>query len=127
MGSVLRKLKYKEIIIISYADSALHHGYIYQATNWLYTGQTKERTDKYTPKNKHCRHYTDEYDYLRKVRTAKYRYLYVPNKKFKKEVLKHLKYHIFNEYPKGDNRYYKLGQRLKTKVINNETGQEYYE
>ena len=29
--------------MVSYADSGMNHcGYIYQATNWIYTGATKE-------------------------------------------------------------------------------------
>ena len=40
------KLLPKDMFIVSYADSAWgHKGYVYQATNWLYTGMTGERTD----------------------------------------------------------------------------------
>ena len=42
------------LIIVSYADKGQNHnGYIYQATNFLYTGATKERTDISTQENKH--------------------------------------------------------------------------
>ena len=74
VGGVLRKLKSENLVIVSYADTgAGHNGYIYQATNFIYTGNTKERTDKYTEGNKHSRHYTNENKHLRKVRTAKIR------------------------------------------------------
>ena len=128
VSKVLKDLSSQEIILISYADEgANHHGYIYQATNWIYLGKTKERTDKYTPNGKHSRHYTDEYNHLRKFRSAKYRYMYIPNKRFKKECLKHLKYKIIEEYPKGDNKRYILGEKIKTKIINKETGEFFYE
>ncbi|WBF81098.1 hypothetical protein FMLHJGGC_00045 [Staphylococcus phage BSwM-KMM1] len=58
-----------------------HHGYIYQATNFIYTGSTKERTDMYTEGNKHSRHYNEDNKHLRKVRTSKHRYVYFTDKK----------------------------------------------
>lgn len=128
VSRVLRDLSNEKIILISYADEgANHHGYIYQATNWMYLGKTKSRTDKYTPGNKHSRHYDDKYNYLRKFRSAKYRYLYIPNKKFKRECLKVLKYNIIRDYPKGNNERYKLGDRIKTKVINKNTGEIFWQ
>jgi len=85
----------------------------------LYTGKTKERTDKYTLGNKHSRHYKDaEQTGLRKVRSAKHRYIFFASydKKLKKEWLNNLKYSITN-YPKGDNSYYQLGKYLQPNVI----------
>jgi hypothetical protein len=122
----LKQLKQEDLILVSYADESMnHHGYIYQATNWIYTGKTKSRTDKYTPKNKHSRHYNDDYNHLRKVRTSKHRYIYFTGKS-KKEYLNKLRYKIEN-YPKGNNSNYELGFKLKTKIINTKTGQIYYE
>ena len=128
VSKVLKDLRDTKLILVSYADKgANHHGYIYQATNWIYTGKTKSRTDKYTPNGKHSRHYTNEYDHLRKFRSSKYRYIYIPNKKFRKEVLKVLKYEIIREYPKGDNQRYILGQKIKTQIIDTNTGEIYFE
>lgn len=128
VSRVLKMLSNQKIIIISYADEGMnHHGYIYQATNWIYLGKTKERTDKYTPNGKHSRHYNDKYDYLRVFRTSKYRYMYIPNKRFKKECMKHLKYKIIEEYPKGDNKRYILGEKIKRKIINKITGEIFFE
>ena len=122
VGRALRMLKKEDLIIVSYADTgAGHNGYIYQATNFIYTGATKRRTDKYTPGNKHSRHYTDEHKHLRKVRTSKHRYIYFTNNK--ETYLKELKYPIL-DYPKGENRNYVLGERLKYTVINTITGEE---
>ena len=45
-------------IIVSYSDTGMgHNGYTYQASNFLYTGSTVRRTDKYVPKGKHSGHY----------------------------------------------------------------------
>jgi hypothetical protein len=78
VSKCLKELKSKNMIIVSYADSGMNHnGYIYQACNFLYTGKTKSRTDKYTEGNKHSRHYdNDNQNGLRKVRTSKHRYVY---------------------------------------------------
>ena len=128
LSGVLKDLKDEKIIIMSYADEgAGHHGYIYQATNWIYTGKTKSRTDKYMPGNKHPRHYTEEHKHLRKFRSEKHRYIYVPNKRFKKECLQHLNYPVIENYPKGNNVDYELGQRIKQKIINTATNEIYYE
>lgn len=50
VSACLRRLRVENWIIISYSDTAMnHHGYIYQACNFLYTGCSKPRTDKYVP------------------------------------------------------------------------------
>ncbi|MBR6613187.1 MAG: GNAT family N-acetyltransferase [Clostridia bacterium] len=92
-------------IVVSYADVGGwgHYGYVYQATNFLYTGTTKPRTDKYGGENGHSRHYSKD-ETRRQIRTAKHRYItFTGTKKDKKELLRELKYPIIKEYPKGDN------------------------
>tara|TARA_R100000458_G_C8204929_1_gene194288 strand:- start:99 stop:761 length:663 start_codon:yes stop_codon:yes gene_type:complete len=120
VSKALKELSQKEWIIVSYADLAMnHHGYIYQATNFIYTGTTVERTDKYTEGNKHSRHYDkDDKSGLRKVRSPKHRYIYFTAKKksIRKAQKKMLKYPVL-DYPKGKNKNYKLGFVLKTKII----------
>jgi len=120
VAGCLRRLRSKNWIIVSYADTEMNHnGYIYQATNFLYTGKTKERTDKYTEGNKHSRHYKNtEQNGLRKIRSAKHRYIYFAtyDKKLKKEWLENLKYKI-TDYPKNKNSNYELGKYLEPKVI----------
>jgi len=124
VSSCLRTLKNEDLIIVSYADEGMHHnGYIYQATNFIYTGKTVGRTDKYTEGNKHSRHYDDHNSHLRKVRTPKHRYVYFTGNR--KEYLKCLKYNI-KSFPKGDNEHYTLGQRMKTMVVNKETRESFY-
>lgn len=126
VSKCLRDLKGDDLVIVSYADSGMNHnGYIYQATNFIYTGMTKPRTDKYTPGNKHSRHYTDEHKHLRKVRTGKHRYVFFTNSK-NRELRGSLRYETF-PYPKGENGRYQLGERIKTKVIDTMAGTEFYE
>lgn len=126
VSACLRKLRVNDWIIVSYSDTQMgHHGYIYQATNFIYTGVTKERTDIYTGAGKHSRHYTKEkreYD-IRQVRSAKHRYIYfcTKNKKLKSEWQTDLKYPIL-PYPKGDNQTYNLGEYIKPKLVNKRTG-----
>ena len=45
VGQSLQMLP-KPSIVVSYADTEMNHvGYVYQATNFIFTGTTKERTD----------------------------------------------------------------------------------
>jgi hypothetical protein len=116
----------ESFVIVSYADKEQnHHGYIYQATNWIYTG-LGAGGKKYAVKGLEHLHPTaiedsvGRYDknvgnkleklknkygdklYLKKL-SEKYRYFYFKgNKKEKKEMLEKLKYKILT-YPKGDN------------------------
>ena len=117
------KLLPKPSLIISYADiNYNHHGYIYQATNFIYTGKAKgrekfldinnkdipERTlaSKYKRANM-CR---SDYMKLHNITLTKqlpnYRYVYIiGNSKQKKQRLKDFKLKIL-PYPKGDNKNY---------------------
>lgn len=120
IGDVLRQLKSENLILVSYSDTGMkHNGYLYQACNFIYTGMTKQRTDKYTVGNKHSRHYKNNNNKLRKIRTAKHRYVYFCAKKsIKKKMIKSLNYNI-EKYPKGQNENYILGQFQKPIVVNN--------
>ena len=98
-----------DMILVSYADHGQnHHGYIYQATNWIYTGKTRERTDIGFEDGTHSRHYDKSIDKKenRKIRTSKYRYVYfIGSKKQKSIWLNELNYKS-EPYPKGDNKRY---------------------
>jgi len=96
-----------------------HHGYVYQACNFMYTGATKRRTDKYTEDGKHSRHYDNSNQgKYRVVRSSKHRYIYITaNKRIKREMLADLKYPILNYYPKGDNSNYQLGDYLQRELV----------
>jgi hypothetical protein len=96
-----------------------HSGYIYQACNFIYTGVTKKRTDKYTEGNKHSRHYDNsKQEGKRKVRSSKHRYIYFcsKNKKLIKEWHKKLTYKI-EPYPKDKNKDYILGDYIKVEIV----------
>tara|TARA_R100000458_G_C8258361_1_gene234146 strand:- start:519 stop:1151 length:633 start_codon:yes stop_codon:yes gene_type:complete len=111
------KLLKKPKIIVSYADDGMNHnGYVYQATNFLYTGLTAKRTDVDTG-GKHSRH-TKGYDISkRKIRTSKHRYIFfVADKKTKKLYYSQLNYKIL-PYPKNISKKYDSGDKLTTQLI----------
>ena len=88
-------------VVVSYADTDQDHaGIVYQATNWLFTGTTKPRTDMAGKDGKHSRHHLG--DRTNRInRSAKHRYVYFIGTKKEKKVLRDaLRYDINNEYPK---------------------------
>ena len=102
-------------IVVSYADtSANHHGYIYQAPNFIYTGLSAKRRD--TIGVGHGR--TIKWDKENAIdRPRKHRYVYfIGNKKQKKERKNNLLYPIV-DYPKGDNDNYKIGDLAPTQAL----------
>jgi hypothetical protein len=119
VGASLKALKQDgDKIIVSYADTAMgHNGYIYQATNFIYTGATKRRTDKYSGEGKHSRHYDkDAVEEYRQVRSSKHRYvIFNGSKTFNKHATRSLNYPVL-PYPKGESITYELGTILKPEV-----------
>lgn len=108
------KLLPNDLIIVSYADTSQgHNGYIYQATNWIYTGLSAKRTERYDIENpnKHSKSVTDkkgvDYQSLAvRERPQKHRYIYFIGNKYQIKNLKNqLKYEI-KPYPKGENKRY---------------------
>lgn len=120
VSACLRTLKQEDWIVVSYSDKGMHHnGYIYQACNFIYTGATKERTDKWTPSGKHSRHYKNaEQGEFRQLRTSKNRYVYfATHSKAKKRMWEDsLKYPIM-PYPKEENQNYILGEYQKQILV----------
>ena len=114
------KMLPKPKVIISYSDTSMNHvGYVYQATNWIYTGLTDKRKTEWHMKGSNkksktlCEQYTleqrlnDDRFYV-KERPRKHRYIYfVGSKKDKKIMRDNLKYNIY-PYPKEKNEYYKV-------------------
>jgi len=103
------KMLPKPKIIVSYADTAMGHiGYVYQATNFLFTGTTKERTDMASENGGHSRHNSG--DSTKRVdRSAKHRYVFIHgNKQDRKRLLKELNYDVL-PYPKGNSQKYDSG------------------
>jgi hypothetical protein len=125
VSACLRRIRTENWIVVSYSDTAMHHnGYIYQACNFLYTGQTKERTDKYTEDGKHARHCDDsKQGEWRVLRSAKNRYVYFAtmDKRLKEEWEEALKYPV-TPYPKKENKNYTLGEYQKPVLVPNRKG-----
>jgi hypothetical protein len=125
------KLLPKPSIVVSYADTAQGHiGYVYQATNFLYTGLSANRVD-WTVKGLEHKHsktlsdgmtlesikqkYGDDFYYAE--RSRKHRYIYFHgNKTQKKQMNGLLKYKI-EQYPKGDSKKYDSGKAVETQTL----------
>jgi len=137
------KLLPKPAIVVSYSDTAQnHHGYIYQACNFIYTGLSKPfkeyavrglehmhsasigdtigRSDKIGHGKSKYKMLEDKYGkenvYWRE-RSLKHRYLYfLGSKKQIKEYKKALLYKI-EPYPKGDNKRYDTSFQPETQEL----------
>ena len=114
-----------DMILVSYADTSMnHHGYIYQATNFLYTGLSAKMNEwREKDSNKHCRTLfgkykasemkeSDRFEFVERPR--KHRYIYFLGKK-KKIFMKSLNYKI-EPYPKGDNKRYDSSYKPTTQI-----------
>lgn len=124
VGQSLRMLP-KPSLVVSYADTAQGHvGYIYQATNFLYTGLSAKRTDWKIKGREHLHGATvadesrgqanraewmrEKYgdDFYLEDRPRKHRYVYAcGNKKQRAAMLDALRYAV-EPYPKGESRRY---------------------
>jgi hypothetical protein len=104
-------------IIVSYADTGMKHtGYIYQATNFLFTGTTKERTDMASENGKHSRHSLGNPE-IRVYRSSKHRYIYFHGTRKEKKLLREkLKYEVLN-YPKTPTEKYDSGGSVATQKL----------
>lgn len=119
VGRSLRMLP-KPSVVVSYADTAQGHvGYVYQATNFVYTGLSAKRPEyKLKGSDRHGTSITDEArgqehpiawlkekygsDFYTIDRPRKHRYIYFcGNKRQRSEMRACLKYGV-EEYPKGE-------------------------
>lgn len=119
----LKQLKKFNLIIISYSDMGMsHHGYIYQALNFIYTGLTDSCIDVVKSIGAHARSVKPkdraEGRGVRVRRTQKHRYIYFAcDKAHKKKFISSLSYPI-QPYPKGDNNEdYSLGFVYTPEVV----------
>jgi hypothetical protein len=135
VGRSLRLIP-KPSVVVSYADTEQGHiGYVYQATNFYYTGLSAKRTDWKVKGKEHLHGATiaDESrgqenraewmrqkygdDFYLEDRPRKHRYIFpVGDKKQKEAMLADLKYSI-QQYPKGDSRRYDSGKPFETQTI----------
>ena len=111
-------------IVVSYADTSMGHvGYVYQATNFLYTGLSAKRTEwRELGLNTHSRTVVGHYSHEERVnnpdrfaqvdRPQKHRYVYfLGTRKEKKELTNALKYPTY-PYPKGTTTRYDDGETI---------------
>jgi hypothetical protein len=125
------KLLPKPTIVVSYADTGQGHvGYVYQATNFLYTGLSANRVD-WTVKGLEHKHsktlsdgmtlesikekYGDDFYYTE--RSRKHRYIFFHGTKQHKKLLKTLLKYNIEPYPKGDSKKYDSGSRVETQAL----------
>lgn len=113
------------LIVVSYADTEHnHHGYIYQATNFVYTGLSAKRTDWKIKGLEHLHGSTiadmsrgkenrAEYmrqkfgdDFYLEERSRKHRYFYFIGDKKQVSKMKLLLPYKIEPYPKGENKRY---------------------
>ena len=121
----------KPTIVVSYADNAQGHvGYVYQATNFLYTGLSEKRVDWAVKglEHKHSKtisdgmtlesikeKYGDDFYYVE--RSRKHRYILFHGTKNDKKILRSkLKYEVL-PYPKGETNRYDITHKPSTQVI----------
>lgn len=137
VGRSIRLLP-KPSIIVSYADTERGHiGYVYQATNFIYTGLSAKRTNWVIDGLEHLHSFSiadksrgqeNRANYMKKKygdkfrleeRSRKHRYIYIhADKRDKKQIIKCLKYEI-QPYPKGDTARYDAGEKIETQQIFN--------
>lgn len=113
----------KPTIVVSYADTAQGHvGYVYQASNFLYTGLSANRVD-WTVKGQEHKHsktisdgktledikteHGDDFYYVE--RSRKHRYIYFVGSKKEKSLMNQKLNYKIEPYPKGDSSKYDSG------------------
>ena len=130
VSATLRMLKPLDWIVVSYSDTAMnHHGYVYQACNFLYTGTScttfKDKYNKGTDThNRHNGAFSIKTDGFYVERSPKHRYVYfcASSKAMRKRMEKALNYPVL-PYPKGDNSNYELGRFIGKTVVDLATGE----
>jgi hypothetical protein len=135
IGRSLKMLP-KPLIVVSYADMEQGHvGYVYQATNFIYTGLSAKRTDWRIKGQEHLHGATiadmsrgqpnraqwmrEKFgdDFYLKDRSRKHRYIFfLGTKKQKQQMVEALKYPV-EPYPKGESKKYDAGGSVKTQQL----------
>ena len=135
IGRSLKMLP-KPLIVVSYADMEQGHvGYVYQATNFIYTGLSAKRTDWRIKGQEHLHGATiadmsrgqpnraqwmrEKFgdDFYLKDKSRKHRYIFfLGTKKQKQQMVEALKYPV-EPYPKGESKKYDAGGSVKTQQL----------
>ncbi len=115
VGNALKMLEPRPCAVVSFADTGMGHcGYVYQATNWLYTGATVSHDSLYIIDGKRVHSMTlrdkgitspmawAKSSGVEVVKPMpKHRYFYLcGNRTQKKDMLARLSYPVVCEYPK---------------------------
>jgi hypothetical protein len=137
VGKSLKEIP-KPLVIVSYADTSQnHHGYIYQATNWTYTGLSIPFKDIAVKGLEHYHHTTIEdlvrgkenrIEELRKIfgdklyyieRPQKHRYFYFVGSKKECKIMRDMLPYKIQPYPKGENKRYDSSYKptIQTKLF----------
>jgi len=123
-------------IVVSYADLAMGHvGYIYQATNFVYTGLSVKKQDYKIRGMEHLHNQTINdmakgqedrvawlkakfgNDFYMEERSRKHRYIFFCGNKYqKRQMLNDLKYEV-EPYPKGETKKYDAGGVVATQQL----------
>ena len=125
-------------IVVSYADTSLgHHGYIYQACNFIYTGLSAKRTD-YKVKGLEHLHSASLMDHagrglakgkihkLREIygdklylvdRPRKHRYFYLLGTRKEKHIMRSKLAYSVLPFPKGNNKRYDSSYKIDKQGI----------
>lgn len=126
----------KPSIVVSYADTAQGHvGYIYQATNFIYTGLSAKRTDWKIKGKEHLHGATiadesrgqeNRADWMRQKygddfylqdRPRKHRYIYLCGDKRQKQAMRDALLYKQEPFPKGDTTRYNASAIIETQSI----------
>lgn len=109
------------VCLVSYADSnAGHHGYIYQATNWIFTGRTSIECTYFNKRTNEIMHprtvvstfgtrkadKLPDFIEIGKESGGKYRYVQFLGQKQEIQKMKSSMVYKIQDYPKGDNSRY---------------------
>ena len=119
----------RPLVVISYADQTQGHvGYIYQATNWLYTGEgSRDIEFEKDGKTYHRKSLFNTFGsggserllamgYSKVQKDAKHRYLFfLGSKREKKQMLTNLKWPVL-PYPKGETHRYDASAEIHTQM-----------
>ena len=126
----------KPSIVVSYADMAQGHvGYVYQATNFVYTGLSAKRTDwkikgmehlhsstivDMSRGQEHRAAYMKETfgnDFYLQERSRKHRYVFFVGSKHQKKTLLASLLYAIKPYPKGESLRYNAASNVKTQKL----------
>ena len=126
----------KPTIVVSYADTEHGHvGYVYQATNFIYTGLSAKRTDWRLKGFEHLHGQTitdmsrgqenraqwmrDKFgdDFYLQDRSRKHRYVYFVGSKTQKKIMQSALMYDIEPYPKGDSKHYDAGGQVATQNL----------